>query len=247
MNCIVPHVRDLAFSRASIAKLALLATFPLVIAGCRHFDTGPKVAGWSVVEPSQRHPILVSEQPTNLNIRVPVGSSGLTPVQRSRVLEFASAFKSNKGGQSHIVLAVPSSAPNESAAVSAADDIRRLLLHRGFNESEIAVEAYYDERNPQPPIRLSYLRYVAEGPQCGLNWSENLAKDYKNTHYPEFGCSQQRNLAAQIANPADLLGPRPMDQRYGARRDVIMDKWTNGQTTGAEKSGDERVRVRGAE
>jgi pilus assembly protein CpaD len=30
----------------------------------------------------------------------------------------------------------------------------------------------------------------------------------ENKHYADFGCSYQRNLAAQIADPNDLIGPR---------------------------------------
>jgi len=50
-----------------------------------------------------------------------------------------------------------------------------------------------------------------------------------------------------IVNPADLLGPRTMGERYSDRRDTVMDAWSKGKTTGAEKSEDERVRVKGAQ
>ena len=35
----------------------------------------------------------------------------------------------------------------------------------GFSESAITVEAYHEDRDPQPPIRISYLRFVAELPK----------------------------------------------------------------------------------
>ena len=80
----------------------------------------------------------------------------------------------------------------------------------GFAESNVAIEPYHERRDASAPIRLSYLRYVAEAPECG-QWPTNLAEDYRNLPYPNLGCAQQHNLAAQIANPADLLGPRTMD------------------------------------
>jgi len=43
-------------------------------------------------------------------------------------------------------------------------------------------------------MRLSYLRYVAEGPECG-RWTTNLAEDPRHLPYPNFG-AQQRKLAA---------------------------------------------------
>jgi pilus assembly protein CpaD len=243
------HVRPTVFG-ANISRTLhrglILAVMPLMLAGCRHLDAGTQVAGWSVVEPSQRHPILVSQQPAQLNISVPAGSYGLSAMQKGSVMDFAARFRSGEAADSRLVIAVPSGGANEVAAMDAAHDIRSLLVESGFNESAIAVEAYYGERSANPPVRLSYLSYVAQGPDCGLEWTENLAKNYNNMPAPNHGCAQQRNLAAMIANPADLLGPRTSTPRYGERRDVVMDNWLQGKTTGSDKSDDERVQVRGA-
>ena len=42
-------------------------------------DPGAHVAGWTLIDPTQRHPIMVSQQPATLNVRVARGSQGLTP------------------------------------------------------------------------------------------------------------------------------------------------------------------------
>lgn len=231
----------------TLARAALIAATPLLFAGCKHLDEGARVAGWSVVEPSQRHPIMVSQRPVHMNVNVPAGSYGLNPQQRGSVMDFAAHFKAGDSGASRLVIAVPSGGANEVAARDAAHEIQRLLVDGGFNDSAIAIEAYYSEAARQAPVRLSYLKYVAEGPDCGLEWNENLAQNYTNLPAQNLGCSQQRNLAAMIANPADLLGPRTSMQRYGERRDVVMDKWRKGDVTASDKSKDERVQVRGAE
>ena len=93
------------------------------------------------------------------------------------------------------------------------------------------------------PVRLSYLRYVAEGPEC-RDWTTNLAEEPRNLPYPSFGCAQQRNLAAQIENPADLLGPRSMDPADQERRAVVFDRYRQGRSTPTEKSQDERIQVK---
>ena len=95
---------------------------------------------------------------------------------------------------------------------------------------------------PARPIRLSYLRYVAEAPECG-QWPTNLADDQRNLPYPNFGCAQQHNLAAQIANPADLLGPRTMDPADPERRAVVLDKYRRGASTRRRESGRTRRRA----
>ena len=115
-----------------------------------------------------------------------------------------------------------------------------LLNDHGFGQDAISVEAYSAEGAADPPIRVSYLRYVAEPPQCG-DWSANLAYDPTNLPYPNLGCSQQRNLAVMVANPSDLLGPRSETARSGERRDQVWGKYVTGQPTGARKSIDERV------
>jgi pilus assembly protein CpaD len=48
-----------------------------------------------------------------------------------------------------------------------------------------------------------------------------------------------------VANPADLLGPRGMDSRPAERRLVTWDKYIKGETTGAQKSADEKIETTG--
>ncbi len=55
----------------------------------------------------------------------------------------------------------------EIAAMNAVGEIRQILSDIGFPESSIAVEAYHAGDRYHSPVRLSYLRYVAEAPTCG--------------------------------------------------------------------------------
>ena len=43
-----------------------------------------------------------------------------------------------------------------------------------------------------------------------------------------------------IANPKDLVSPGALDPRSSGRRDVLGDKWREGESTGATKSEEER-------
>jgi pilus assembly protein CpaD len=47
----------------------------------------------------------------------------------------------------------------------------------------------------------------------------------ENKHYADFGCSYQNNLAAQIANPADLIGPRKQTSIDAERRGQVIDDY----------------------
>jgi len=230
--------------RPSLTGLLAVSLAALTLTACRGLDEpGAHLAGAVIVDPSQRNPIMVSQQPASMSVRVARGSQGLTPSQRAQVAQFLERYRVGDAGNSKLVIAVPSGSPNESAAVRAASDIRMLITNYGFSESNVAMEPYHDRGDGSAPIRLSYLRYVAEGPDCG-QWPTNLAHERGNLHYPNFGCAQQRNLAAQVANPADLLGPRSTDTADAERRAVVFDKYRRGEPTGAQRSSDERVQVR---
>jgi len=225
-------------------RLAVLAASALAVSlgACTHTgDEGARVAGWALVDASQRHPIIVSQQPSTMTLRISRGSSGLSAHQRAQVLEFASRYRASDAGDSRLVIAAPSGGSNEVAAIRAVHEVRRMLEDEGFAESSIAIEAYPADGN-NAPIRVSYLRYVADPPDCGA-WPTNLARDPGNVPYANFGCATQRNFAVQVANPADLLGPRTMTGRSSERRDVVFDKYIKGDVTSAKKTDDERVKT----
>jgi pilus assembly protein CpaD len=225
----------------SLASTLLIATAgSLTLGGCKTMDDPTRVAGWTLVDSSQRHPILVSQEPTTHLIRIGRGTHGLSTSQRAQLLSFADHYRVTDSGNSRLVVSVPSGGANEVSTMQAVGEIRSMLLDQGFTESAISVEAYSAEGAADPPIRVSYLRYVAEPPQCG-DWSTNLAYEPTNLPYPNLGCAQQRNLAVMVANPADLLGPRSETARSGERRDQVWGKYVTGQPTGARKSVDERV------
>lgn len=225
-------------------KLLLAASMAtLALAGCRHLDNpGTKVAAWNLVSPSQRHPILVSKEPTEMTLPVRRGDRRLSPHQRAQVLSFLQHFRATDTGNGRIVIQAPSGAPNEVAGMHAVNEVRRLVASEGVSDANVIVEAYHAEGTPQPPVRLSFLRYVAEAPECG-HFPTNLASQPGNLPYPNFGCGTQRTFAAMVANPADLVEPRSMTPRASERRDVTWNRWVKGETTAAEKTEDERVRV----
>lgn len=227
------------FATAGSFKL-LTACAVLALAGCKTTEDPTRVAGWTLVDPSERHPILVSQQPTSEVVHIARGSNGLSPSQRARLLNFTDHFRVTDAGNSRLIVEVPSGAANEVATMRAVGEIRALLAGQGFGESVISVQAYNAEGQGDPPIRVSYLRYVAQAPQCG-DWSTNLAYDPMNLPYPDLGCANQHNLAVMVANPSDLVTPRSETARSSERRDVVWSKYVRGQPTGANKSADERV------
>ena len=109
------------------ASTVLAICFAAVsLGGCASSqENRPLEATTTLLEPTQRHPILVSQQPSTLSLRVPRGSNGLTPHQKSQLVEFFGRYRATDAGNSKIVVSVPSGAPNEVAAKLERCDSRR--------------------------------------------------------------------------------------------------------------------------
>jgi pilus assembly protein CpaD len=222
------------------AMAAATALIAVAISGCSNgLDPGGHVAGWTMIDAQQRHPIIVAEQPAHHAVRVARGSDGLSPHQRAGLADFIARYRGGDvSGQ--LAIAVPSGSANEIAALRAVADMRVIARDLGIDDSRVVVGPYPAAGDRDPAIRVSYTRYVAQAPDCGA-WPTNVADDTRNLPYPNLGCSTQRNFAMQVANPADLLGPRTMTPATAERRDVRWDKYNKGETTIAKKDQDERA------
>jgi pilus assembly protein CpaD len=217
-----------------VLRMALVVATCVSIAGCKHAEEQSQVTGWSLADPAQRHPIMVSQQPAKMTIRVARGSQGLSPHQRAQVVDFTSKYRAGDVGNSRLVIAAPSGSANEVAAMQAVAELRHLMREAGFGDAAINVEAYHEDRDPQPPIRISYTRFVAEAPECG-HFPANLTGGPNNMPHANLGCANQRNFANQVANPADLVTPRAMTAASAERRDEGYGKYLKGGNTESAK------------
>ncbi|HEY4636565.1 MAG TPA: CpaD family pilus assembly lipoprotein [Rhodospirillales bacterium] len=153
--------------RSAIGRLAAAAALALVLAGCLPRDPGAQLAGWSIVDPSERHPIMVTQQPAVMSLRIARGAYGLSPAQRAQAIGFLERYRATDAGNAKLVIQAPSGAANEVAAMHAVAELRHLMLEIGIDQTSIAVETYPAGRDAHPPVRLSHLRFFAEGPKCG--------------------------------------------------------------------------------
>ena len=90
----------------------------------------------------------------------------------------------------------------------------------------------YAAPNPRAPVLAGFETLQAYVPQCGREWSSfrGSASNQANTN---FGCATTANMAAQIANPRDILRPRDMTPPDGNRRATIFDNYRAGEATSA--------------
>jgi pilus assembly protein CpaD len=216
------------------ARVAAVASLAAMLAGCYSAHQSVDDIQAMPSDYRQRHPITLQEG--NRTVEVFVGSNrgGLTPAQRADVLAFAHVWKREATGG--VVIDVPSGTPNERAAAESLHEIQSILVAAGVPGQGIAVRPY----RPVDPgrlatIKLVYPRITAEAGPCGL-WPHDLGPaDFaaydSNKPYWNLGCASQRNLAAMVDNPTDLVQPRAETPAYEARRSVVLEKYRKGEST----------------
>ncbi|MGH1351204.1 MAG: CpaD family pilus assembly protein [Methyloligellaceae bacterium] len=188
----------------------------------------------------ERHPIQISTGVKQVAINLDENQSKLTAIQKDRLSVFFASYRQR--GQGQIEVAMPSGGASDSAAYRTAGNIKEIASRYGIAPGYLHIRPYRVAYEHESTIRVSYNYSIAKGPKCD-EWYENVGKNYTNLHYHNFGCSQQRNLAAMIANPRDLVEPRGTDSRSGERRDVIWDKYIKGETTVSQRAESEKGTV----
>ncbi len=123
-------------------------------------------------------------------------------------------------------------APNNAGAM--ATQIRDRLITLGAPGARVRIVGFNPAGPEDNTIRVGFLRYEAQPLKCGERW-ENLAATRNNTAYENFGCAMAANIAAQVANPEDLIRPRDMTPIDAGRRDTVLGKYRKGETTSAAK------------
>ncbi|ABD89249.1 CpaD family pilus assembly protein [Rhodopseudomonas palustris] len=221
------HLRRLRLGGALVAVC-------LVLGGCNH--TSDEVTGSIVPDDyRQRHPIAIQEADQTLIIFAGTGRGGLTGAQRADVASLAQTWL--REGTGPIVIDLPTHTPNARAAADSLREIRALLAAQGLPPNAVTVRDYQPRDTRQfAAIRVNYPRLTATAGPCGL-WPDDLGSSSKNHDYFEnkpywnLGCASQRNLAAMVDNPADLVQPRGETPAYTARRTNSFEKYRKGTST----------------
>jgi pilus assembly protein CpaD len=217
----------------SLRLLSAFVVLSVALGACTHTD---EVVTASVPNDyRQRHPIAIQEADRSVVIFVGHARGGLSASQRADVMGLAQTWL--REGTGAINADLPIDTPNARAAADAFREIQALLAAAGVPPRGIVVRHYH----PQDPrqmatIRLNYPKISAVAGPCGL-WPEDLGPSIRNKSYFEnkpyynFGCAYQRNMAAMVDNPSDLVQPRPETPAYTARRTVAFEKYRKGTST----------------
>ena len=193
--------------RAFFKMVALLAISTSLVACARHKDVTGTVRGSD--DYRERHPIIIANAPRTLEIYPLRSSKGLDQRQADDIVAFVAEYKSQ--GRGYFKLAVPDGAAESYATL---DNVRRVLASAGISSGYLSTTSYRsDDPAAVAPIRLSFGKLQAKVDSLCGQWTSDFhgagtSESFKNQSPPNFGCAYQSAIAAQVANPIDLVRPR---------------------------------------
>lgn len=206
-----------------------LTALPL-LASCATYD--PKIKNGSADRPS--YDIDVVEDTMVLEVVASEAEPGLPYYQMNRVKYFLQDYAARGKRHGPLVISVPQGSPY---GVQFENGIREALnLAYEYGIKDISRSDYDSNGSPEAPMVLAFTAYRAIAPNCPSMASVNLAGTKTNDAHPGFGCAMQANLAAMIADPADLLGTRRADPADTLRRAEVLTKYRAGQSTATERT-----------
>ena len=221
--------------RRPLLLAAALIGLAATLGACQHAADNSLAYIDAPADYRQRHPIAVTEADRSIVVFVGRSRGGLTAEQRAEVMGMARDWM--REGTGAVTVDVPVNTANARAAQESLREIQASFTAAGVPPRGIIVRNYHPEDPRQmPAIRVNYPRMTAVVGPCGL-WPEDLSQSMHNKSYLEnkdyynYGCAYQRNMAAMVAEPSDLVQPRAETPPYAPRRNIAFDKYRKGTST----------------
>ena len=163
---------------------------------------------------------------------------GISQNQAKSLNELAARWLVTREG----VVLIEAPAGGGPAATATAYAARDALESFGVPKTLIEIAGYQGEVSPNAPVRVSYLGRQAQIDDCDQSFPD-LTDSITNRPAPNFGCALNSNLAAMIADPADIDRPRGIDPADAGRRQVVVEKYRAGQVTSSAVDSQAKAQV----
>lgn len=211
------------FTKSTLPLSATLALGGLLLTGC--MGGAASLGGEAPLTPTSRYSLQV--EPGLDRIALAVHETGLSTNQQAALSDLVNRFAME--GAPTLVVEAP--AGGDPVASQAAWNVKAGLMAAGAPDHMIRVVSYAGP-DPRAPILVGFETLRAVVPQCGTQWG-SLTRTGDNQSASNFGCAVNANLAAQIANPRDIVSPRAMTPADAQRRAVVFDNYAKGEQTSA--------------
>jgi len=157
-------------------------------------------------------------------------AEGLSAAQATALADMVDRWRDNGGGP--ITVQAPSHGGGESYREATA--IEDALTGLGVRETLVKLTGYEASTAEGAPVIVSFASYAAKTLKCGQDW-DAFTRSEDNKVNSNFGCAVTANMAAMVANPADLAVPSAVDPADVQRREVMLGKYRAGTVTSTAK------------
>ena len=203
----------------------IVASGALILTGCAGLPAEGQDP--TPLNPASRFSLQV--EPGIERVALAVHDTGLSANQTRALQDIAGRFHAEGAP----VLRIEAPSGDDPVASEMASRIKGALEASGVSSYQVQVVTYVAP-DPRAPVLVGFDSVRAVVPRCGTSWT-NLTRTGSNAGYGNFGCAVNANLAAQIANPRDIVQPRAMTPVDAGRRAVVFDHYRQGAPTAAER------------
>jgi pilus assembly protein CpaD len=206
-------------TRTSLAALSLAA---LCLAACA---TEHPASGSAALTPIDQYRL--QAQAATDRLALAAHADGLSDAQIQALKALAAHRADADGGA--VTISLPHGAADAAAVARTADAAQVVLNVAGARVQR----STYESDDAKAPLLVSFEYAQAVVPRCG-HWGD-LTGTFDNESYANLGCAVTANMAAQIANPSDIVRPHAEDAPDSGRRMTVLEKYREGKQTGAEE------------
>lgn len=210
--------------------LIALSLASLALGACRHngIPTQPTM---------NKNPIEVAESVERLELYSRPSGMELSARDEYAVMQFLRAY--GQSGSGPIYINRPSGHQGAVGVAQTDRILRGLMAQAGLNPSSAQSGEYQSYPGAPAPVVVSYRTLKTIVPRCpGLT---DLSLTADNAVTPGFGCFASANLAAMVANPRQLVDPKAIDTPNAQRRQVVYDRYINGEATGSARPSGQQI------
>jgi len=171
--------------------------------------------GYIPENPSETYPIEVVDG--SARITLPVNKGRLSYSDEEKLKRFAAEAA---GIPSPVIISRPKGSVNAELVAA-----RATVLLRKYGVVSQRIR-HVTRKGRKGGVIITYKRKFAVTKECG-DWSKSVTVTGDNRPYRNFGCAQQHNLAAMVANPEDFENPPALSPASSGRhvRKEIMYDW----------------------
>ena len=219
-------------TKRNSARLSATAVTTLSLAAC---GTVPPAVPADYIEtpPLQRHAIEVQSRTQVLEVVLDPTYATLPRAEKDRIRNFVRAYSDR--GHGPLTMLLPTGSSNPQLSLNAIVEARRIAFSQGVDYEEIDGGASVPDGEPAR-LYMSFKSYDAIAPECETFATIDVASARLNNELPNLGCSVRTNMAAMIADPADLLGQRPLGPSDTVRRQITFDLYRLGEQTASQRN-----------